>query len=170
MQVTELQNGWSWKGPLQVTWSHPLLKQGCLEPVFQDSVQMAFEHLQGWGFHSLPGQSVPVLGHSQSFLMFRWSLLCFHLCPLPLILSLKIAWLMETNYSSCIPLLSSIAFHHSSKCYAVISLFLLQLKRLVSVFAVLGHTRVWVCLVLLCSISAEATLNYEFSDAYLMSA
>jgi len=44
-----------------------LLKQGHLELVAKDHAQMAFEYLQGWRLHNLPGQPVPVLGHvSQS--------------------------------------------------------------------------------------------------------
>jgi len=46
-------------------WSCPtsLLKQGHLEPVGQDQVQMAFEYLQRGKLCSLPGQPVPVFGH-----------------------------------------------------------------------------------------------------------
>jgi len=46
----------------------PLLKQGHLQPVAQDNVHMAFEYLQGWRLHSVPGQPVPVLGcpHSEA--------------------------------------------------------------------------------------------------------
>ena len=40
-----------------------LLKQGRLELVAQDHVQTAFEYLQGWPLHDLPGQAVPVLSH-----------------------------------------------------------------------------------------------------------
>ena len=45
----------------------PLLKQGHPEQAAQDCVQMAFEYLQGWRLHSLPGQPVPVLGHPLSW-------------------------------------------------------------------------------------------------------
>ena len=48
----------------------PLLKQGHLQPAAQDHVQVAFEYLQGWRIHSLPGQPVPVLGHSYSKKVF----------------------------------------------------------------------------------------------------
>jgi len=48
---------WTSSGPI------PLLKQGHLEPVARDHVQVAFEYLQGWRLHSLSLQPVPVLGH-----------------------------------------------------------------------------------------------------------
>lgn len=42
---------------------------------------------------------------------------------------------------------------------------------LISVFTVLGHTRVWFFLVFLCGISAEATLKYDkYSEVYLENA
>jgi len=46
------------------------LKQGNLEQVAQDHVQMAFECLQGWRFLNLPRQPVPVLSqlHSEKVL------------------------------------------------------------------------------------------------------
>lgn len=40
--VTQLQDGWGWKGPLETIWSNPRLKQGHLEPVAQVHVQVAF--------------------------------------------------------------------------------------------------------------------------------
>jgi len=40
-----------------------LLKQGHLEQVAHDHVQMAFEYLQRWRLHNLSEQPVPVLGH-----------------------------------------------------------------------------------------------------------
>jgi len=43
-----------------------LLNQGHLQLVAQDSVCMAFKHLQGWRLHSHSGQPVPVLGHPHS--------------------------------------------------------------------------------------------------------
>lgn len=56
----------------------------------QDHVQVGPEDLQGRWHHKLPGKPVPVLHHSYSkkcFLMFRCSLLCSTLCPLPLVLT-----------------------------------------------------------------------------------
>lgn len=72
-------------GPLEVS-----LRQGYLEPVAQDYIQMASECLQRWRVRNLPGKSVPVLAHhhSKSFLMFRGKLLCFRLCTLPMVLLL----------------------------------------------------------------------------------
>jgi len=43
-----------------------LLNQGCLEPVAQDHVQVAFEYLQGWTLCNLPGEPVPGLSHFHS--------------------------------------------------------------------------------------------------------
>ena len=48
----------------------PVLKQGHLEQVAQDCIQMAFQYLQGWRLHNLSGQPVPVLGHSPSKKVF----------------------------------------------------------------------------------------------------
>jgi len=48
----------------------PLLKQGHLEPVAQDHLQMAFEYPQGWRLHRLSGQPVPGLGHPHSETVF----------------------------------------------------------------------------------------------------
>lgn len=55
--LTVTQNGCCKKGPLEVIWSHLLLRQGHLESVVQDHVPEVFEHLQGWTLHSLSGQS-----------------------------------------------------------------------------------------------------------------
>jgi len=47
-----------------------LLKQGHLEQVAQDHVQMAFEYLQAGRIHNLPGQPLPVLGHPHNKKVF----------------------------------------------------------------------------------------------------
>ena len=44
----------------------PLLKESYLELVAPDHVQTAFEYPQGWRFHKLSGQPVPVPGHPHS--------------------------------------------------------------------------------------------------------
>jgi len=41
----------------------PLLKQGQLQPIAQDHLQVAFGYLQGWRLHHLSGQPMPVLSH-----------------------------------------------------------------------------------------------------------
>lgn len=41
----------------------PVPSQGHLELVSQKQVQMAFEYLQGWRLHNIPGQFMPVLIH-----------------------------------------------------------------------------------------------------------
>jgi len=49
-RVVEIGRGlWRLSGPTA------LLRQGHLGQVAQDHVQTAFEHLQGWRLHSLPG-------------------------------------------------------------------------------------------------------------------
>lgn len=51
-------------------WTSPcstsLLKHSHLQQVVQDHDQTAFEYRQGWRFHRLSGQSVPVLSHTHS--------------------------------------------------------------------------------------------------------
>ena len=54
-----------WKGPLWVTQSNPLLKQGHPEQAAQDVVQAGLEYLQRRRLHSLPGQPGPGLRHPQ---------------------------------------------------------------------------------------------------------
>lgn len=44
--VTETQDGGDWQGPLEVTWSNSLCKQGHLEQAAQNHLQMAFEYPQ----------------------------------------------------------------------------------------------------------------------------
>jgi len=56
--------------PLEVTRSKPLLKQGHLELLAQDHVQVASEYLQGWRLQRLSGQPVPVLGHPHNEKVF----------------------------------------------------------------------------------------------------
>lgn len=67
--------------------SLPLLKQGHLEPVAQDHVQMAFEYLQG--LHNLTRQVVPVTHTVKNwFLIFRGNFCVSFLCQLCLDLTL----------------------------------------------------------------------------------
>jgi len=61
LAFTESQNGRGWKGPLWVTQSNLLPKQGHLQQAAQDRVQAGLEYLQRRRLHSLPGQPVPVL-------------------------------------------------------------------------------------------------------------
>ncbi|KAK4810494.1 hypothetical protein QYF61_004274, partial [Mycteria americana] len=60
----------------------PLCQQGHLEPVAQDHVQTAFEHLQGGRLHNLPGQPVPAKQSqlSQPFLIGEMLQSFHHLC------------------------------------------------------------------------------------------
>jgi len=65
----------------------PLLKQGHLQQAAQDLVQADREGDSTTSLGSLFQCSVTLRG-KKFFLMFRWNLLCFSLCPLPLVLSL----------------------------------------------------------------------------------
>ena len=60
---TESQNGRGWKGPLEITQSNPLPKQGHPEQAAEDLVQAGLEYLQRRRLHNLPGQPVPGLRH-----------------------------------------------------------------------------------------------------------
>lgn len=51
---------------------NPQLKQGHLQPVAQDCVQISFEYLWGRRLHSLPGWAVAMLGQSQSRKSVFW--------------------------------------------------------------------------------------------------
>lgn len=55
-----------WRSPSPTT----LLKQGSLEQVAQNHVQIAFEYLQGWKLQNLPGQHVPMLSHPHTEKVF----------------------------------------------------------------------------------------------------
>ena len=46
--------------------STPQLKQGQLEQVASDRVQLDFEYLKGWRLHNHSGQPLPVVGHPHS--------------------------------------------------------------------------------------------------------
>jgi len=63
--ITESQNVRGWKGPLWVTQSNPLPKQGHPEQVAQHRVQAGLEYLQRRRLHSLPGQPGPEFCHPQ---------------------------------------------------------------------------------------------------------
>ena len=60
------QNVRGWKGPLWVTQSNPLPKQGHPEQAAQDRVQAGLEYLQRRRLHNLPGQPGPGLRHPQN--------------------------------------------------------------------------------------------------------
>ena len=63
--VTESQNVRGWQGPLWVTQSNPLPKQGHPEQAAQHRIQAGLEYLQRRRLHNLPGQPVPGLCHPQ---------------------------------------------------------------------------------------------------------
>jgi len=86
-QITESQSGWVWKGPLWVTQSNSLWKQGHPEEAAQDRVHVGLEYLQRRRLRSLFQGSVTLRG-KKFFHIFSWNFLCFSLCPLPLVLSL----------------------------------------------------------------------------------
>ena len=54
----------------------PLLKQGHLELVAQDHVQMVFEYLQGGRLHNPSGQPLPALSHPHRKKVFPDVQLC----------------------------------------------------------------------------------------------
>lgn len=58
-----------------------LLRQGHLDQVAQDCVHTVAEYLQGWRLHNLSGPSVLNPTVKKIFLIFRWNLLSFSLCP-----------------------------------------------------------------------------------------
>ena len=57
-RIIESQNFWGWKGPLWVTQSNSLPKQGHPEQAAQHHVQAGLEYLQRRRLHSLPGQNL----------------------------------------------------------------------------------------------------------------
>ena len=63
--ATESQTGRGWQGPLGVTQTNPLPKQGHPEQAAQHRVQAGLEYLQRRRLHSLPGQPGPGLRHPQ---------------------------------------------------------------------------------------------------------
>ena len=65
-RISESQHGGGWQGPLWVTQSNPLPKQGHPEQAAQHRVQAGLEYLQRRRVHSLPGQPGPGLRHPQS--------------------------------------------------------------------------------------------------------
>ena len=84
------QAGWGWKGPLQVIWSNSSAQArpptaDCSGPCpdsFWISPSVEIPQLRRAAY-------LPVLGHPHNekcFLMLRGNLLCFSLCPLPLVL------------------------------------------------------------------------------------
>ena len=63
---TESQNVQGWKGPLWVTQSNPLLKQGHPEQAAQHRIQVGLGDLQSRRLHSPSGQPGPGLRHPHS--------------------------------------------------------------------------------------------------------
>jgi len=70
----------------------PLLKQGLLQQAAQDLVQAGLEYLQRRRLHNplwaACSRALSPFKVKKFFLMFRQNILCFSLCPLPLVLSL----------------------------------------------------------------------------------
>jgi len=63
---TESQHDGGWKGPLEITQSSPLPKQGHPEQAAQDCFQTGFEYLWRRRLHSPSGQPGPGFCHPQS--------------------------------------------------------------------------------------------------------
>lgn len=59
-----------------------------LETVFQPHVSLASTYLQEWRVHNLLCEFSITLTERKCFLVFRKSLLCFNMCPLPLVILL----------------------------------------------------------------------------------
>ena len=68
LRITESQSCRGRQGPLWVTQSNPLPKQGHPEQAAQDLVQEGLEYLQRRRLHNLPGQPVPGLHQSEEVL------------------------------------------------------------------------------------------------------
>lgn len=92
MNCYNITEGLWLKGTLEIICFKPLAQA---EPPRTDcphDIQMALDYLQGWRLHNILNKPEPMLPHPHSkkmcFLMFRWNLLYFSLCPLPLVLSL----------------------------------------------------------------------------------
>jgi len=66
--LRESQNGWGWKGLLEVIWSKPRAQVG--PPVAPDHIQMAFKYLKDGRLHNHLGQPVQMLGHPHSEKVF----------------------------------------------------------------------------------------------------
>lgn len=84
-RITELQNGWGEKEPLEIIWSSLQFKQVHLELIDQDHIQATFPRRRLYSF----GQPVPLFFYQmvrKCFLIFRGSLTYFSLCPLPVLL------------------------------------------------------------------------------------
>lgn len=81
-RFTASQSGWGGKGPLEATWSNPPAqagtpRAGCPGPCPDCSKKEDSTSLDSlW-------QSSVTCTVNKHFLMFRWNLLCFSLCPLP---------------------------------------------------------------------------------------
>lgn len=82
---SESQSGRGWKGPLEVTWCHPLLKQGPLEPAAQDHVRQLSKDGDSTACWGNPCQCLVTFKVKNHFLMLRENFFCFSLCPLPLV-------------------------------------------------------------------------------------
>lgn len=84
-RITKSPNVWGWKAHLEVTSPTPL-KQGHLELLAHDQVRLGFGCLQGMRLHNFSGklcQCSATFKVEMCFLLFRQSLLCLSMCPLP---------------------------------------------------------------------------------------
>lgn len=66
IQHAELQNGWSWKGSLEIIWSTSPATAGSPQQVQQDLIRVCFEYPQRRRLYNLSGQCAPVLCHLDS--------------------------------------------------------------------------------------------------------
>lgn len=92
--TTKSRNGWGQKESLEVSRSNPTAQTGTSRASCPESSQMALSiSKDGDPTISLGRlcQSSVALTVKKSFPMFRGSLLCFSLCPLPLVLTLGVS-------------------------------------------------------------------------------
>lgn len=84
------QNGWSWKGPLEVIWSIPSAQAGSFRVSYTMSKWLLNVFKDGDFTISLANtcQCSATFRVEKCFLMFRWHLQYFSFCPLLLLLSL----------------------------------------------------------------------------------
>ena len=91
--VTESRNGRGWQGPLWVTQSNPLPKQGHPEQAAQHRGQTGLEYLQRRRLHSLSGQPGSGLRHPQ-----REEVLPRLQLELPLLQFVPIRWEVKVSF------------------------------------------------------------------------
>ena len=86
ISITETQNCWGWKGPLEIIQSNAPAKAGSLDQAAQVGIQVGLKCLQRRRLHYISGQPVPVLCHpycEEVLTHIYHNFLCFSLWPFP---------------------------------------------------------------------------------------